>query len=73
MRGFCAGTSLSVLLKMILTFENKSNVCERGDKVVLDTLIEKYCHFPASSGYGTAVNQNSMINSARKEKGFYLL
>lgn len=58
---------------MILNFENKSNVCERGDKVVLDTLIEKYCSFPAFSGYSTAVNQNSMINSARKEKGFYLL
>lgn len=58
---------------MILTFENKSNDSERGDKVVLDTLIEKCCHFPASSGCGTAVNQNSMINCAGKEKGFYLL
>lgn len=62
-----------MLLKMIFTFANKSNDCERGDKVVLDTIIEKCCHFPASSGYGTAVNQNSMINSAGKENGFYLL
>lgn len=62
-----------MLLKMILTFANKSKDCERGDKVVLDTLIEKSCHFPASSEYGTAVNHNSMINSAGKENGFYLL
>lgn len=73
MKGCTEGKELPVLLKMILTFANKSNDCERGDKVVLDTVIEKCCHFPASSGYGTAVNQNSMINSAGKENGFYLL
>lgn len=67
------GEELSVMLKMIFTFANKSNDWERGDKVVLATLIEKCCHFPASSGYGIAVNQNSMINSTGKEKEFYLL